>query len=62
MKEVGHKRVTHRELAEACGVSTATISRALSGHPQVRNEVREQILREAQRLGYRPDQIGRAHV
>jgi len=46
-------KVTIRKLSEACGVSTATVSRALAGHPHVRPEVRTRIEREAKRLGYR---------
>lgn len=41
-----------RRLAESCGVSTATVSRALSGHPNVRADVRERILTEAKNHGY----------
>jgi DNA-binding LacI/PurR family transcriptional regulator len=48
-------RVSHRDLARACGVSTATVSRALSGHPHVRAPVRDRVLATANRLGYRHD-------
>ncbi len=40
-------------LADACGVSTATVSRALSGHPAVRAEVRSAIEAAADRHGYK---------
>lgn len=43
---------TLRNLAEQCGVSTATVSRALSGHPNVRADVRNRILAEARNHGY----------
>lgn len=46
-----------RVVAEACGVSTATVSRALSGHPSVRSEVRAKIVAAAQRHGYRRNEL-----
>lgn len=48
---------TLRQLATACGISSATASRALSGHPNVRTELREQVLAVAQRLGYERNQL-----
>jgi LacI family transcriptional regulator len=51
-----------RELARECGVSVATVSRALNGHPEVNVETRRQIQRAAERLGYRPSQSARALV
>ena len=51
-----------RELARECGVSVATVSRALNGHPEVNVETRRQIKLAAERLGYRPSQSARALV
>ena len=51
-----------RELARECGVSVATVSRALNGHPEVSVETRRQIQQAAERLGYRPSQSARALV
>lgn len=48
-------RSNHRQIAEAAGVSTATVSRALSGHPHVSQKMRERVLFEARKLGYRTD-------
>ena len=48
-------RPNHRQIAEAAGVSTATVSRALAGHPHVREAVRERVFRQARRLGYQAD-------
>ncbi|HWL17433.1 MAG TPA: LacI family DNA-binding transcriptional regulator [Opitutus sp.] len=45
-------KATLRTLAERCGLSASTASRALSGHPNVRPEVRAQVQAEARRLGY----------
>jgi DNA-binding LacI/PurR family transcriptional regulator len=47
--------ITLRELAEAAGVSTMTVSRALNGHRYVRKELREKIVQLADEMGYRPD-------
>ena len=41
-----------RSLAETCGLSTATISRALTGHPGVRPETRALVAAAARRAGY----------
>lgn len=51
-----------RELARECGVSVATVSRALNGHPEVSETTRRQIQETAARLGYRPSQSARALV
>ena len=48
-----------RDVAEQCGVSTATVSRALAGKQHVREEVRKQVLEAAQRLDYRPNRAAR---
>lgn len=41
-----------RLLAASCRVSTATVSRALAGHPSVRDATRKRVLAEAARCGY----------
>ena len=50
-------KITLRTLATTCGVSAATVSRALSGHPNVRREVRTRVQAAAQQLGYAPNQL-----
>ncbi len=50
-------KITLRTLATTCGVSAATVSRALSGHPNVRVEVRTRVQAAAQQLGYAPNQL-----
>jgi DNA-binding LacI/PurR family transcriptional regulator len=50
-------RSTLSTLAEACGVSTSTVSRALSGHPSVRAEVRSEIVAAAKKHGYRRNEL-----
>jgi LacI family transcriptional regulator len=44
-----------KEIAEACGVTKMTVSRALRGLPGVSEKVRQIICAEADRLGYTPD-------
>ena len=46
-----------RLIAEACDVSISTVSRALSGHPSVRTEVRERICALASKKGYRRNDL-----
>lgn len=46
-----------RLLAEKCGLSASTVSRALSGHPNVRPGVRARVQAEARRLGYSRNQL-----
>lgn len=51
-----------RELARQGGVSVATVSRALNGHPEVNARTRQRIIELAARLGYQPSQAARALV
>ncbi len=44
-----------REIAEAAGVSQATVSMALRGHPRVARATTERIRQLAEEMGYRPD-------
>lgn len=46
------KQVTIQEIAEACGVSTATVSRVLSGKGAVKKETSEAVLQCVKKLGY----------
>lgn len=50
---------TIRDLAQHCGVSTATVSRALAGKDYIREELRQQIQEAAKQLGYRPNLVAR---
>ncbi|QYM77793.1 LacI family DNA-binding transcriptional regulator [Horticoccus luteus] len=49
--------VTLSVLAKNCQLSVATVSRALSGHPNVKPEVRARVLRVAEQCGYRRNQL-----
>jgi LacI family transcriptional regulator len=43
-----------RDLAQRCGVSTATVSRVFNQHPSVKPATRELVLERARALGYAP--------
>ncbi len=47
-------------MAEAAGVSTATVSRALAFPDRLRPETRERVLAAVRRLGYTPNEAARA--
>jgi LacI family transcriptional regulator len=46
-----------QDIADATGVTIKTVSRALSGAPNVRESTRERVLAEAERLGFRRNDI-----
>ena len=53
--------VTIREVADAAGVSIATVSRVLNDKPHpVGEATRRRILRLAEEMGYRPNQAARS--
>jgi LacI family transcriptional regulator len=52
-------RATLQDIADACGVTRATVSRALSGAPGVGAVARARITETAERLGYRPNRVAR---
>jgi LacI family transcriptional regulator, fructose operon transcriptional repressor len=48
-----------KDVAKAAGVSTATVSRVLTNGLHVRPELRERVMAEVERLGYRPNLLAR---
>lgn len=52
-------RPTLNTVAQRCGVSTSTVSRAFSRPDFVKPEVRERILAAATEMGYRPNKLAR---
>ena len=51
--------MTIKDVAEYCGVSVSTVSRALNGHPDVSKEVRAKVLEAARTLHYVPNKSAR---
>ncbi len=47
------------DVAQAAGVSLATVSRVISGHPSVRPETRDRVLQVIQELNYQPNALAR---
>ena len=43
-----------QDVAKLAGVSSATVSRVFSHHPNIRDEVRQQVLDIAKKHGYHP--------
>ncbi|WP_153811439.1 LacI family DNA-binding transcriptional regulator [Terrimicrobium sacchariphilum] len=48
------------DFATYLGLSYCTVSRALNGHPMVKAETRERILREMDAIGFRPNPFARS--
>lgn len=46
-------RVTIKDIAQACGVGVATVSRAVNGSGYVRKEIREDILKYIENVGWK---------
>lgn len=53
-------RLSIHDVAAEAGVSVATVSRVLTGTRSVRRESQEAVLAAVAKLGYRPNQVGRA--
>lgn len=49
------RRITIKDIAELLNVNVSTVSRALSGHPDVNEDVRTKIKNLANELGYHPN-------
>ncbi len=54
------RRVTSNDVARAAGVSQPTVSRALRGDPRIAANTRRHVAEVAERMGYHPDEKGRA--
>ena len=51
--------VTMADVGRHAGVSTATVSRVLSGHPSVDTELAQRVKAAVQELDYRPNRLAR---
>ena len=56
------KSVTLKDVARAAGVSYSTVSRALSGSPQIGRDTRERLLRLCDEMGYTKNYVARSMV
>ncbi len=54
--------LTLKDIAKEVGVSYATVSRALSGHPEVNKNTRKKIIEMAEEMGYQPNAIAQGLV
>ncbi|MCL2671425.1 MAG: LacI family transcriptional regulator [Clostridiales bacterium] len=55
-------KVTIKDVAKVLGVSYATVSRALSGSPEVSAETRKRVLQTCRELGYTTNYVARSMV
>ncbi|MFI3322726.1 MAG: LacI family DNA-binding transcriptional regulator [Rikenellaceae bacterium] len=51
------KRVTIKDIAEYLTISVSTVSRALTDDKNIRRETKEQVLKAAKHLGYKPNPV-----
>jgi len=49
-----------KDVANAAGVSTATVSRVLANKPHVRQEVKARVMKVVKALNYRPNRVARS--
>ena len=56
------KSVTIKDVAKAAGVSYSTVSRALSGSPEISEQTRERIIQICKEMNYTANTIARAMV
>ncbi len=52
-------RVTVKQVAEAAGVATSSVSRVFAQHPDTSKRMRTRVLEAASKLGYEPDLVAR---
>lgn len=57
VESVWSKRSTIRDVAHAAGVAISSVSRVLSNHPHVSEELRVRVETAARELGYRPNYV-----
>lgn len=49
-----------KDVADAAGVSTATVSRVLANKPHVRAEVQKRVMQVVEKLNYRPNRVAQS--
>jgi LacI family transcriptional regulator len=53
-------RSSMREVADMAGVAMSSVSRVMSGHPDVSPAMRERVMEAVERLGYEPDLLAQS--
>jgi LacI family transcriptional regulator len=53
-------RASMREVADRAGVAMSSVSRVLSGHPDVSAPMREKVMAVVAELGYQPDLLAQS--
>ena len=56
------KQVTIKDVARAAGVSYSTVSRALSGSPEISEQTRERIVKLCEEMHYTANAVARSMV
>ena len=56
----GADMVSMKDIAQRCGVSVATVSKALNGQPDIGPETRDRICAAAEEMGYVTNSAARA--
>lgn len=51
--------VTIRDIAQACGVSIATVSNVLNGKKNVSEEMRNRVMEKVREMNYTPNSIAK---
>jgi DNA-binding LacI/PurR family transcriptional regulator len=59
-QELNPIMVKIKDVADAAGVSTATVSRVLADKPHVRQEVKTRVMQVVKKLNYRPNRVARS--
>lgn len=54
------KRTTIYDIAKTLGISTATVNRALTGKPRVKEETRQLVIETAAKMGFKPNALARS--
>lgn len=58
-KSSGQNKATVKDVSQAAGVSTATVSRVLAGFDEVREDTRQRVLKATKALNYQPNRNAR---
>ena len=51
--------VSLKDIAKECGVSVATVSKALNNHSDISEETKERVIKKASDMGYMPNSAAR---